>query len=53
MDKNKQDRSKSSDSDSATTLTAPSIKPLPETGKPARVNTDKRDKSNDQFPSAL
>ena len=53
MDKNKQDRNKSSDSNSATTSTVPSIKPLPKTGKPIRGNADKRDGSNDQFPSAL
>lgn len=53
MDKNKQDSNKSSEPNSASAFTAPTIKPLPKTGKPMRRNTDKRDGSNDQFPSAL
>lgn len=53
MDKNKLGKNKSSDPNSANTSTVPSIKPLPKTGKPIRGNTDQRDGSNDQFPSAL
>lgn len=53
MEKNKQDSNKPSNLNSASTSAAPTIKPLPKTGKPMRRNTDKRDGSNDQFPSAL
>lgn len=53
MDEKKQSRNKPSDSNSAGTSTAQPIKPFPKPGKPIRGNTDKRDKSNDQFPSAL
>ncbi len=53
MDKNKPDRNKSYDSSCTSTSAVPSIKPLPKARKPMRGNTDKRDGSNDQFPSAL
>jgi hypothetical protein len=53
MNKNKQDKNHSPTSNPETTSAVQPIKPLPKIGKPMRGNFDKKDKSNEEFPSAL